>query len=52
MQIEPEKDMVLILASDDTCSEIISSIREKLNIDEPGTGIIFSVGVSETYGLY
>ena len=52
MQIEPEKDMVLILAANDICSGIITSIREKLDIDEPGTGIIFSVGVSETYGLY
>ena len=52
MQIEPEKDMVLILAANDICPGIISCIREKLNIDEPGTGIIFSVGVSETYGLY
>ena len=52
MQIEPEKDMVLILAANDICAGIVSSIREKLDIDEPGTGIIFSVGVSETYGLY
>ena len=52
MQIEPEKDMVLILAKNEICAEIISSIRSGLNIDEHGTGIIFTLGVSETYGLY
>ena len=52
MQIEPEKDVVLILAKTDICAEIISSIRAKLDIDSPGAGIVFSLCVSETYGLY
>ena len=52
MEIEPEKDMVLILAKDDVRSGILASIREKLHIDEPGKGIIFTLGVSEAYGLY
>lgn len=52
MQIEPEKDMVLILAKDDVRSGIIASIRERLHIDEPGKGIIFTMGVSEAFGLY
>ena len=52
MQIEPEKDVVLILAKNDICADIISSIREKLDIDSPGAGIVFSLCVSETYGLY
>ena len=52
MPIEPEKDMVLVLAKNDICEGIISSIREKLSIDKPGAGIIFSMPVSETYGLY
>ena len=52
MQIEPEKDLVMILAKDDIHEDIIASIRERLHIDEPGKGIIFTVGVSEAYGLY
>ena len=52
MEIEPEKDMVMILAKDDVRSGILASIRENLHIDEPGKGIIFTLGVSEAYGLY
>ena len=51
MQIEPEKDVVLILAKNEMCEDIISSIRNRLNIDEPGTGIIFTLGVGKAYGL-
>ena len=52
MQIEPEKDMVMILAKEDSRAGIIASIREYLKIDEPGRGIIFTLGVSDAYGLY
>ena len=52
MQIEPEKDMVMILAKEDVYEGILASIREKLHIDEPGKGIIFTMGVNEAYGLY
>ena len=52
MPIEPEKDMVMILAKDDIRGDILASIRERLRIDEPGKGVIFTLGVSEAYGLY
>ena len=52
MTIEPEKDMVMILAKDEVCGGILASIRERLSIDEAGKGIIFTLGVSEAYGLY
>ena len=52
MQIEPEKDIVLILAKNDICADIIASIRAKLDIDSPGAGIVFTLGLSDTYGLY
>ena len=51
MQIEPEKDMVLILAKSEMCDDIISSIRNRINIDDPGTGIIFTLGINNAYGL-
>ena len=51
MQIEPEKDVVLVLAKDDIRDRIITAIRERLNIDEPGTGIVFTLAVRDTYGL-
>ncbi len=38
--------------SKESTENIISSIREKLKIDEPGNGIIFIQDVNKTYGLY
>ena len=52
MNIEPEKELVLILSEKESTENIISSIREKLKIDEPGNGIIFIQDVNKTYGLY
>lgn len=52
MEIEPEKEIVLILSEKESTEKIVSSIREKLKIDEPGNGIIFIQDVANTYGLY
>ncbi|WP_188456455.1 P-II family nitrogen regulator [Virgibacillus oceani] len=52
MAIEPEKEIVLILSEQESTDAIVSSIRKKLKIDEPGNGIIFIQDINETYGLY
>ncbi|MFG6115543.1 P-II family nitrogen regulator [Thalassobacillus devorans] len=52
MDIEPEKEIVLILSEKESTEEIVASIRSKLKIDEPGNGIIFIQDVNNTYGLY
>jgi nitrogen regulatory protein PII len=52
MQIEPEKEVVLIISKTSLAQPIIDQIRQELKIDEPGMGILFSVPVSDTYGLY
>jgi len=52
MEIEPEKEIVLILAENSVTDAIVSSIRENMNIDEPGKGIIFVQSINKTYGLY
>jgi len=52
MEIEPEKEMVLILSKRDSTDAIVSSIRKKIKIDEPGNGIIFIQDVNRTFGLY
>ncbi|CDQ20837.1 Nitrogen regulatory protein PII [Halobacillus karajensis] len=52
MDIEPEKEIVLILSEQDSTDAIVSSIRRKLKIDEPGNGIIFIQDINSTYGLY
>jgi nitrogen regulatory protein PII len=51
MQIEPEKEIVMILAKNDQVETIVASIRENLKIDDPGNGIMFILDVNKTYGL-
>ncbi len=52
MEIEPEKEMVLIISKNNLTDTIVSSIREDLQIDKPGKGIIFILDVNKTLGLY
>jgi len=52
MDIEPEKEIVMILSESKSTDAIVSSINKKLKIDEPGNGIIFIQDVNKTYGLY
>lgn len=52
MDIEPEKEMVMILSKKDVTDTVVTSIREKLEIDKPGNGIIFIQDVNKTYGIY
>lgn len=52
MEIEPEKEVVIIVSKEDKTNAIVSSIRKQLNIDEPGNGVIYVQDINETYGLY
>lgn len=52
MPIEPEKEIVMILSQNELTDAIITTIREQLQIDHPGKGIMFVLNVNETYGLY
>ncbi len=52
MDIEPEKEIVMILSEKENTEAIVSSIRQDLNIDEPGKGILYVQDVNRTYGLY
>ncbi len=52
MEIEPEKEVVLILSASDVTDKITTSIREVMKIDEPGKGLIFVQDVKEAYGLF
>lgn len=49
--IEPEKEIVLMLVQSDKTESIISSIKEELDIDKPGKGIIFVTNVDKAIGL-
>ncbi|HHY13982.1 MAG TPA: P-II family nitrogen regulator [Thermoanaerobacterales bacterium] len=52
VEIQPEKDIILILSKSDKTESIVNSIRKELNIDAPGTGIIFVIDVNKTSGLF
>lgn len=52
LEIEPEKDIVLILAKKSISEDITAAINEKLTIAEPGAGIVFALDVTRTLGLY
>lgn len=52
MEIEPEKEMVLIIANTESAERIVNTIREKLELDKPGNGITFIQDVNRAYGIY
>jgi nitrogen regulatory protein PII len=52
MDIEPEKEIVMILCKKDMTEAIVSSIRKTLEIDKPGNGIIFVQNINKAYGIY
>lgn len=52
MEIEPQKEMVMILSKNEIVDDIVIAIRKKLEIDIPGNGIIFVQNVNKTYGIY
>ncbi len=52
MDIEPEKEIVMILSEIEMTEAIAISIRKNLEIDQPGNGIIYIQDVDRTYGLF
>lgn len=52
IQIEPEKDILLIITEDDKVKEISNGISDYLNIEKKNTGVLFTVALEETRGLY
>ncbi|MGI6529545.1 MAG: P-II family nitrogen regulator [Clostridia bacterium] len=49
--IQPEKDIVLIIAPNDKKTEIMQSITKEAGLNKEGRGICFSLPVSEAIGL-
>ncbi len=52
MDIEPEKEIVLILSEADKTEAIVSAISTALDIEKPGHGIVYVQDTCRTYGLY
>lgn len=51
MAIEPEKEIVMIIAKTEITEAIVTAIRDQLKIDAPGNGIMFVLDVNKTFGL-
>lgn len=52
MDVEPEKEIVLILSQESATKAIVDAINSALEIDKPGNGVIFVQEVSQALGLY
>ena len=52
MEIEPEREIVLILAEDARTEQIAESINRELEMEKPGGGILFIHKVDKTYGVH
>lgn len=52
MDVEPEREIVLILSEAEKTQAIVESIRTGLSLDTPGKGVLFVQDVSRVYGLY
>jgi nitrogen regulatory protein PII len=51
MPIVPEREIVLILSDKDSTEAISAAIRERIDFERHGAGILFVMAVSEIYGL-
>ena len=51
IEIEPEKELVIILMPNDLVNKVVDALTQELNLDEPGKGILFVEPVVETRGL-
>lgn len=52
IQIEPEKEIVIMIVESQKVHEIVQQINEAMNIDRPGKGIIFTLDVNNATGLF
>lgn len=52
MGIEPEKELVMILADQANTPQIVDMIYETLDLRQPGNGIVFVQNTTRVRGLY
>ncbi len=51
MEIEPEKELIIILTPDALVDKVVTALSDALNLNEPGKGILFIEPILETRGL-
>ena len=51
LQVEPEKDILMIITPTDEAMRIVDAIRTEVAIDEPGRGMMFMLDVTRVMGM-
>ena len=51
IKIEPEKEIVLTLVDKTKTQQVLDAITRAIDLDKPGTGVAFVVGVDKTAGI-
>lgn len=51
LMIEPEKEIVLTIAESTIADDVVDSITETVDLDEPGSGIGFIVSIEKLFGI-
>jgi Nitrogen regulatory protein PII len=51
LEIEPEKEKILIIAKVEQKNQIVEAINTHLEVETPGSGIVYVLEVNEAYGL-
>lgn len=52
IRIEPEKEVVLTIVENTKTDQIVKSISEKLNINQPNHGVLFVLDVKRVAGIH
>ena len=51
MDIEPEKEILMILSEREQVGSIVDAIKEATGIEQPGKGVLFVIDVDQAHGL-
>ena len=52
MTVEPEKEIVLILSEKEKTEAIVESIKNDIQLEKPGNGILFILDTVSTHGIF
>lgn len=50
MEIEPEKEIVLIVVDKGRADDIVAAVRDQLHLEKPGNGLVFVQDINRIYG--
>lgn len=51
LNIDPEKEMVMIMTTEEKSKSIMQAISEAMQMDKPNTGVIFTLATEDVMGV-